>query len=286
MQLLGNAMNLRSTLATERNALSSRSHAVCNIYISSSPTAVTATPMSETARHGGGKITLVDLAGSERKYETTSMSAKDHRESAEINVALMALKDCIRAYNGAHKKKGSIAASYRRSMLTRVLKECFTGDAHHKITIIACVSPTTCDMNHTLNTLNHVTMMSPDLQHKKSSAVTEVQMSIIPLTTSIDKWSPAEVTAWLTNVDGGRFAHIVLPPGLDGRGLLQLSSASLSQLFVAWHTTARAEQEGSAWVERLGTRRHDSYYCQLGNELLEALRREEHDIARRRFNPR
>ena len=43
----------------------------------------------------GGKTTLrfVDLAGSERNYETRSMTAQQHRDFAEINKSLMALKD-------------------------------------------------------------------------------------------------------------------------------------------------------------------------------------------------
>lgn len=37
------------------------------------------------------------VGGSERNYETMSMSAQQHRESADINSSLMALKDCFRA---------------------------------------------------------------------------------------------------------------------------------------------------------------------------------------------
>jgi hypothetical protein len=43
----------------------------------------------------GGTTTLrfVDLAGSERNYETRSMTAQQHRDFAEINKSLMALKE-------------------------------------------------------------------------------------------------------------------------------------------------------------------------------------------------
>ena len=37
------------------------------------------------------------VGGSERNYETMTMSAQQHRESADINSSLMALKDCFRA---------------------------------------------------------------------------------------------------------------------------------------------------------------------------------------------
>lgn len=53
---------------------------------------------------------------SERNYETTQMTAGQHRDSAEINKALMALKDCFRA-----NAKG-VRAPYRNSRLTQVPK--------------------------------------------------------------------------------------------------------------------------------------------------------------------
>eukprot|EP00937_MAST-01D_sp_MAST-1D-sp2_P006452 g6452.t1 len=84
-EVLRGALALRSSEATERNPLSSRSHAVLQLQIHE---------MRCT-----GMLTLVDLAGSERNYETTRMTAAQHRESALINKALMALKDCFRAFN-------------------------------------------------------------------------------------------------------------------------------------------------------------------------------------------
>ena len=41
---------------------------------------------------GGGSLRFVDLAGSERNYETRHMTAQQHRDFAEINKSLMALK--------------------------------------------------------------------------------------------------------------------------------------------------------------------------------------------------
>jgi kinesin family member 2/24 len=71
---------------TERNPVSSRSHAICTLAVTP--------PSGRTA-----SLRLVDLAGSERNYETSAFTAADHRESAQINFALMALKDCFRAYH-------------------------------------------------------------------------------------------------------------------------------------------------------------------------------------------
>ena len=98
------------------------------------------------------KFRLVDLAGSEQNADTGKMAAKDHKESADINTALMSLKECIRRHRS---KSGS---NYRAHLLTRILRECFT-DVNHRTTIFATVSPTTIDTMHTLNTLNHVAMM-------------------------------------------------------------------------------------------------------------------------------
>ena len=128
-ELLRGAMELRSTLTTERNTNSSRSHAVLQLKLD----------------YGDGgeasQITLVDLAGSERKYETTTMSAAQHRESAAINTSLMALKDCCVA---AHL--GKVRIPYRANTLTRVLRDCFVTDGGelHRTVVVATLSPTVC----------------------------------------------------------------------------------------------------------------------------------------------
>jgi hypothetical protein len=52
------------------------------------------------------------LAGSERNYETSAFTAADHRESAEINFALMALKNCFRAYNSSFQPDNKVIFYY------------------------------------------------------------------------------------------------------------------------------------------------------------------------------
>ena len=49
-------------------------------------------------------FTLVDLAGSERNYETTHHSRAMHLESADINVALMSLKDFGWVFNSEENR--------------------------------------------------------------------------------------------------------------------------------------------------------------------------------------
>jgi kinesin family protein 2/24 len=166
MNVLKDALQLRRIEVTERNPISSRSHAVCRIQLLS-------TPVEGEEPIEGGKLTLVDLAGSERNYETTRMSAQQHRESAEINKSLMALKDCFRSCHrkllgesgvlsqesATRSKPGRLLAAQaqtripcRASKLTQVLRDCFV-EAGHNTAIIATISPTQTDMWHTVNRL-------------------------------------------------------------------------------------------------------------------------------------
>ena len=327
-----------------------------------------------------GKITLVDLAGSERNYETIQMTAAQHRESAEINFALMALKDCFRAYHmqlvtakskgskhaiidsnsrasGVHDssktsglftstsllsqciKPSSITTSiqndndlsntakttndhhhnhfplyqqfnvstsdaktyytevttgitsvssssslpssssslslssaavvataripFRSSLLTRVLKSCFTSSGtSHRTTIIATISPTPTDLQHTINTIAHTVLMCPEL-HRLTHRVT-VEVPLFSHRSSyrssgssssssgeyhqykpIQDWTSKDVLIWIGSVERGRFAHVVLPKDIDGRGLLQLSVSRLNDLFASSASNkARNQKEG------------------------------------------
>jgi kinesin family member 2/24 len=162
LELLADALALRSSESTERNPISSRSHAICVIKLA-----------------GRGSLRLVDLAGSERNYETTEMSAAQHRESADINYTLMCLKNCFRTYHLASEANNSNLEvssanlvpkiSYRASVLTRVLRDCFVADGGHRTVIMATISPCSIDVVHSINTLDHVVFMSPKLKSLISS---------------------------------------------------------------------------------------------------------------------
>lgn len=298
------AIKLRSSEVTERNPISSRSHAFCTIKLLSQP----------------GKLTLVDLAGSERNYETTKMTATQHRESADINFGLMALKDCFRAYHAqcsgqrmmmrhpelissVHGTSSSsrcynhvddlapTRAPYRASLLTRVLRECFINcnraveaadggpplDQSHHTTIITTISPTPTDVQHTINSINHVSLMSPDLREKISVVTVEVPIKGLSLShLPVETWTPGQVTAWLVTANNGRFAQLSLPPGLDGSGLMKLNAVGLSALCAGTLRAARQDEEGSAWVVE-GNISSDSASGEsfLGRALWSALRREQ-----------
>jgi len=312
VRVMMDAIYLRSSKVTERNPLSSRSHAILSIRI---------------ARHTSNgkqfsKLNLVDLAGSERNYETSSMTAAEHRESADINMSLLALKDCFRAYNyEIHRKsndgpvfseydpefhhyKGedhvlssslkrdfdsgvkviratgtAMRAPYRASLLTRVLRECFVNGTNHKTFIIATVSPTPVDMEHTLNSLEHMIMMDRALQEVSWVNTVDVPIDGAAISNKpIEEWSCNEVGAWLATVDGGRFSQLVLPPGMNGEALLQLSENSLSALSAGELRKARQDEEGSAWVEEgTGSTRMNA----IGKALWRTIRREQYASYRR-----
>jgi len=137
LQVIEQGQSQRTTRATEANDTSSRSHAICQVFLRDTKTGKLK-----------GKLTLVDLAGSERGNDTKSHDSKRRSESAEINTSLLSLKECIRALGqkGAH-------VPYRGSKLTLLLKDCFSPSS--KTTMIAMVSPGSSSTDHTINTLRY-----------------------------------------------------------------------------------------------------------------------------------
>ncbi|KAG7369138.1 diatom spindle kinesin 1 [Nitzschia inconspicua] len=127
----------RTTHTTEANDSSSRSHAICQVFLRD--------PSNGDLK---GKLTLVDLAGSERGSDTKSHNSLRRAESAEINTSLLSLKECIRALG-----QKNTHVPYRGSKLTLILKDCFSPDS--KTTMIATVSPGASATDHSLNTLRY-----------------------------------------------------------------------------------------------------------------------------------
>ena len=88
-ETLAQGLALRSTVETQANPISSRSHAICVLKL-----------------HTGRTLRIVDLAGSERNYETHYEKTREfQRESAAINKSLMALKDCFREAARAREQR-------------------------------------------------------------------------------------------------------------------------------------------------------------------------------------
>jgi kinesin family protein 2/24 len=135
------ACSLRATEATGVHDASSRSHAVCRIYI------------SRGGEGGGGTagesmLQLVDLAGSEHRIDSADHDAARRKEGAQINASLSALKECVRS-----RARGEAFVPYRKSKLTHLLRACFAEG--NPTVVLATVSPSSKDTEHSINTLRH-----------------------------------------------------------------------------------------------------------------------------------
>jgi len=137
LETIQEGSQIRATGVTGANSQSSRSHAVLSIELR----------VRETDRPHG-RFSFIDLAGSERGADTMQNTKQTRREGAEINKSLLALKECIRALDMRHAHK-----PFRQSMLTRVLKESFIGNAY--TLMIANVSPSSGSSEDTLNSLRY-----------------------------------------------------------------------------------------------------------------------------------
>eukprot|EP00927_Polykrikos_kofoidii_P025251 TRINITY_DN22722_c0_g1_i1.p1 TRINITY_DN22722_c0_g1~~TRINITY_DN22722_c0_g1_i1.p1 ORF type:complete len:787 (-),score=104.10 TRINITY_DN22722_c0_g1_i1:17-2377(-) len=141
LALVDMAGKLRATAATGVNDQSSRSHAMCRAFVS-----------GESGREGC--LTLVDLAGSEHRIDSKEHNAERRKEGAKINQSLWALKECIRAC-----ASGAKFNAFRQHKLTMLLQGCFDGRKKHPTVVIATVSPSSKDTEHSLNTLRHACIM-------------------------------------------------------------------------------------------------------------------------------
>eukprot|EP00871_Galdieria_phlegrea_P002298 jgi/Galph1/3069/GphlegSOOS_G1752.1 len=149
LQLLEEGAQARSTGVTGANADSSRSHAILEIqlkYMSDSPNEQS---KDEDPSLTFGKLSFIDLAGSERAADTTQSDRQTRLEGAEINKSLLALKECIRALDQNHHH-----TPFRGSKLTIVLKDSFVS-TDSKTVMIANISPSASNCEHTLNTLRY-----------------------------------------------------------------------------------------------------------------------------------
>merc|ERR1719356_1585004 len=149
---LGNS--LRTTHATAINRDSSRSHAICAVFLRFT---------SNSAIHG--KLTLVDLAGSERAADSKSSIRQRRVEGAQINKSLLALKECIRAMGDPREAH----IPFRASKLTLVLRDAFVSRCPSRTVMIACISPGMSSADHSVNTLRYSDRLK---EHPKMARLT------------------------------------------------------------------------------------------------------------------
>ncbi|KAM5291449.1 kinesin-like protein KIF7 [Glossophaga mutica] len=145
---MGNAV--RHTGATHLNRLSSRSHTVFTVTLEQRGRAPSRLPRPAAGQLLVSKFHFVDLAGSERVLKTGSTGER-LKESIQINSSLLALGNVISALGDPQRRGSHIP--YRDSKITRILKDSLGGNA--KTVMIACVSPSSSDLDETLPTLNY-----------------------------------------------------------------------------------------------------------------------------------
>ena len=153
---LTRGMLRRVTGATAMNASSSRSHAILSVLVEQTSTLdeeggqvdSVQQPRVEVKR---SKFSFVDLAGSERQKRTQAEGQR-LKEGIDINKGLLVLGNVISAL-GDPKKMGKTFVPYRDSKLTRLLKGSLGGN--HKTLMIACVSPSSNNLEESLNCLRY-----------------------------------------------------------------------------------------------------------------------------------
>ncbi|KAM6312136.1 kinesin-like protein KIF18B [Podargus strigoides] len=145
LEMLAKGNKNRTQHPTDANATSSRSHAICQVYVKQQNRAGVPARDLQVA-----KMSLIDLAGSERA-SVTNAKGERLREGASINRSLLALINVINALADMKSKKGHIP--YRDSKLTRLLKDSLGGNC--RTVMIAAVSPSALAYEDTYNTLKY-----------------------------------------------------------------------------------------------------------------------------------
>jgi len=154
--LMDSASSKRATASTAMNLVSSRSHAICTLYITVSPIEVPEENERDSEDTICAKLTLVDLAGSERIKKTKAEGTR-MIEGININKGLFVLGQVVSALSEMEQNGGrdnnSIHVKYRDSKLTRLLQDSLGGNS--KTVMVACVSPADSNVEETVNTLRY-----------------------------------------------------------------------------------------------------------------------------------
>lgn len=139
LEILALGGSRRVVAATQMNATSSRSHCLFTVKVE----------QTEGTTKLSSKFHFVDLAGAERQKRTGATGTR-LQEGIDINKGLLVLGNVIAAL-GNQKFYGVVP--YRDSKLTRLLKGSLGG--HHRTLMIACVSPSTANLEESLNCLRY-----------------------------------------------------------------------------------------------------------------------------------
>lgn len=142
MNVLQEGFTRRQVAATKCNDMSSRSHSVLTITLSTKEYTADGQEYLRT-----GKLNLVDLAGSENVGRSGAENMRA-REAGSINQSLLTLGRVINSL-----VDGTPHIPYRESKLTRLLQESLGGRT--KTVIIATVSPARVSIDETISTLEY-----------------------------------------------------------------------------------------------------------------------------------
>ena len=151
LKQLFQAQKQRRSAANGINAVSSRSHAICEFTI---VTTTTATVSASTS----ASLWLVDLAGSERTKRT---AGQRWQETVQINKSLMTLNRCLLALRQQNSSNGvsnnnKVQPPYRESKLTQLFGKHWT--SHHsasRTVMIVNVNPSASDFDETQHALTY-----------------------------------------------------------------------------------------------------------------------------------
>ena len=154
MKLLAQGDRNRNTSFTKMNATSSRSHAVYMIKMEKRRK-YTPEALEELSRQGSipdsgltkSTLYLTDLAGSERVKKSKAVGNRLD-EAKNINLALLALGNCIHALSERKKTK---YIPFRDSKLTRLLEDSLGGNC--KTSLVITIGPAAYHTGETISTL-------------------------------------------------------------------------------------------------------------------------------------
>lgn len=133
----------RQTSETKMNEKSSRSHSILQFHLHQ-----THDPPQPDKRDIECMFTIVDLAGSERQSKTEA-TGQQFDESKNINRSLLMLGRALNSFSDGNK----LHVPLRESKLTRLLSECFGGNA--RTWMLACISPSSFNYSETMSTLEY-----------------------------------------------------------------------------------------------------------------------------------
>lgn len=209
------AQSRRATSATDANAVSSRSHAVCTIRLFQSE----------------GQLLLVDCAGTERRKDSMYHSKERQQEGAEINASLHALKECIRHLVTLHRVPSH---AYRASSLTKVLADAFMRGEEANLAVICTTSPCATDTEHTIATMRMGMALGGRGSEKEEKQLLSDFMRAMrqPRLTHPKQWTAEQVCEWLGTVSSGHFQDVAdaIPSNFTGQMLVRLTEGRCVQL--------------------------------------------------------